>query len=61
MRKIVCYAFGIIGILAGLSLIYCVFTGVTNQRIYFFGSIELFVSTAIFLYLSKQLENEKID
>ncbi len=51
MKKILCYTFGILGICAGLMLMYLVFTGNTNQRLYVAGSIELFVSTTIFLIL----------
>jgi hypothetical protein len=53
MKKILCYSFGILGILSGLMLMYCVFTGETNQRIYLAGSIELFASTTLFLLTLK--------
>lgn len=59
MKKIVCYAFGIIGILAGATLIYCVLTGEKNQNIYLLGSVELFVSTTIFLLLIKNIEKHE--
>ena len=51
LKKFTTYLFGVLGILSGLMLMYCVFKGETNQRIYIAGSLEFFISTSIFLVL----------
>lgn len=51
LKKFTTYLFGVLGVLSGLMLMYCVFTGETNQRLYIGGSIEFFISTSIFLVL----------
>ena len=56
LKKFTCYLFGVLGILSGLMLMYCVFTGQTNQRLYFAGSLEMFISTTIFLILLKKFK-----
>ncbi len=60
VRKITCYAFGILGVLSGLMLMYFVFSGETNQLNYALCSIEFFVSTAIFLIFLKVVQNDEI-
>lgn len=54
MSKLLAYSFGIIGILVGLSLIYCTITNQLTNDIFVIGSIEFFASTSIFLVLIKQ-------
>ncbi len=53
MKKILCYSFGIIAIVCGLFLMYCVFTHEQNQNVYIAVSLEMFLSAGLFLFTLK--------